>query len=635
MSGDPVVAGADGAVGCAPTRDLDAFLAELARSEARNRILFANSPLALIVYSPENDMVLAVNPVCAAVLGYPDGKWHGRSFGVAVYGGESDEVLQSPSHRLLGDPYAGEQRSRVRLLHGAGHIVEFEAMVCSYPHQQRDVYLLVLLDTRERRQSEEHLRRMLTKHRAQLQLSANYDSLTGLPNRTLFAERARQGLFQSQLSDSSMAVCYLDLDSFASLNAAHGQTVCDHLLINVAECLRRCLRGGDTLFRIGSDEFVLIILGIRNDEDVRRVLEGLQERLSEPFVSDTARVTVSASIGATLFPLDYADPETLLRHALQAMLQSKHNGPGGFLLFDAEGDRRVRARRASVGNVYAALERHEFVLYYQPKVDLMAKRVVGVEALIRWCHPQQGLLFPGAFLPAIEDDRVMIALGAWVIREALAQCARWRKAGLDLSVSVNITAQHLLDPRFVGDLRELLCAHPELSSGSLEIEVLESCEIGDSTKVEQVIAACHALGVGFALDDFGTGYSSLTYLRHLSADTLKIDQSFVGRMLDDPGDLAIVSGVIGLAAAFRRKLIAEGVETVNQAQLLLRLGCHVVQGYGIARPMAAELLPAWAATWPDEAWAAIGYDSSVSEGASPANCQNFAGAQGSGCAEFL
>lgn len=249
-----------------------------------------------------------------------------------------------------------------------------------------------------------------------------------------------------------------------------------------------------------------------------------------------------------------------------------------------------------------ALSRREFILYYQPKVDVEKNAVVGVEALIRWQHPERGLLPPGAFLPQIEGDNFMIELGDWVIDEALNQMTLWRNEGLDLAVSVNVAALQLVQANFIARLHELIVAYPGTPRGKLELEVLETSGLDDIAKVEKIIQACREMGIGFSLDDFGTGYSSLTYLRKLSADTLKIDQSFIRDMMDDPGDLAIVSGVIGLASAFKRRVIAEGVETVAHGKLLLKLGCPLLQGYGVARPMPAKDMPAWVKSWPNTDW---------------------------------
>ncbi len=245
----------------------------------------------------------------------------------------------------------------------------------------------------------------------------------------------------------------------------------------------------------------------------------------------------------------------------------------------------------------------ELVLYYQPKVNMRLGTVIGVEALIRWQHPDRGLLSPALFLPVIEDNPLAVEVGEWVIETALAQIERWRDNGLHISISVNVGAYQLQQPNFVERLRALLAAHPRITPFSLEIEVLETSAFADLAQICRVMNECREIGVRFALDDFGTGYSSLTYLKRLSADLLKIDQSFVRDMLDDPEDLAILEGVLGLATAFRRHAIAEGVETVEHGSMLLQLGCELAQGYGIARPMPAAELPNWANVWqPAPGW---------------------------------
>lgn len=571
-------------------------------SEARYRVLFDDSPLALVVYDPLSGDVIMVNAACVRVAGYPVDAWIGQPFCFAV-DGEQREALQASALRLRSTAtLKAVSVGCVRFRHRNGYWLEMEGTVQRFDGADGNAQILVLQDMTERRKTEEYLRLLAKEQRQRLELAGNYDSLTGLPNRALFDERLRQAQVQAQLTGHALAVCYLDIDGFAQINASYGEEVGDHLMINTAECLRSCLRGGDTLVRIGSDEFALLVLGIRSDAEVDRFICDLQARLAEPFVSDTAVVQLSASIGATVYPHDNADPNTLLRHALQAMIDAKQRGIGLFRRFDPDSDRRVRARRVTIDSLRTALARRDFVLYYQPKVDLRGMRVVGAEALIRWQHPERGLLPPGAFLPDIEEHEVMIDIGYWVIGEALAQMNRWRAQGLDLAVSVNIAAQHFLEPNFIARLRQLLAEYPETPAGSLEIEVLETSAIDDIGHVEQIIVACHEIGIGFSLDDFGTGYSSLTYLRRLSADTLKIDQSFVDKMMVDSGDKAIISGVVGLAAAFQRKVIAEGVETIAHAQSLYGLGCFLVQGYGIARPMPADAIPHWYASWPDEAW---------------------------------
>ena len=266
----------------------------------------------------------------------------------------------------------------------------------------------------------------------------------------------------------------------------------------------------------------------------------------------------------------------------------------------------MRGLHETQARLHLALDRDEFILHYQPKVNLRTGALIGVEALIRWQHPELGLRLPVDFLPAVEASPLVDALGEWVIEQALAQIDRWRAQGLDIPISVNISGQHLQRPDFVERLRALLAAHPEVTPARLELEVLETSALEDLGQAARVLDACRELGVAFALDDFGTGYSSLTYLKRLAVKTLKIDRGFVHDMLDDPDDLAILEAIIGLAAAFRREVIAEGMESMAHGARLLALGCELAQGFAIARPMPAEALPEWLAGWrADARWSAL------------------------------
>jgi EAL domain-containing protein (putative c-di-GMP-specific phosphodiesterase class I) len=297
------------------------------------------------------------------------------------------------------------------------------------------------------------------------------------------------------------------------------------------------------------------------------------------------------------------DADQLLRQADQAMYQAKLKGKNRYQVFDAAHDHSVRGHHVNIERIRLALEREEFVLHYQPKVNMRTGQVTGAEALIRWQHPEKGLLAPALFLPETENDPLAIALGEWVINTALTQIERWQALGLDLPVSVNVDAYQLQQATFADRVRNILSKHPRVAKGAMQLEVLETSALEDIAQASKVIEACAQMGVAFALDDFGTGYSSLTYLKRLKVEMLKIDQSFVRDMLQDPDDLAILEGVIGLAAAFKRKVIAEGVETIAHGTALLGLGCELAQGYGIARPMPAEQMVNWIATWqPDAAW---------------------------------
>jgi EAL domain-containing protein (putative c-di-GMP-specific phosphodiesterase class I) len=286
------------------------------------------------------------------------------------------------------------------------------------------------------------------------------------------------------------------------------------------------------------------------------------------------------------------------------MYQAKQAGKNRYYIFDAEQDSSVRSLHESLDRIRRALVEREFVLHYQPKVNLQTGAVIGAEALIRWQHPEKGLLPPAVFLPVIEDHPLSVEVGEWVIDTALSQIEIWHAAGLDISVSVNIGARQLQQSDFVERLHEILARHPQVMPSCLELELLETSALEDMLQVSQTIMRCRIIGVKFALDDFGTGYSSLSYLKRLPINMLKIDQSFVRDMLDDPDDLAILEGIVGLAEAFQRDVIAEGVETIEHGSVLLQLGCELAQGYGIARPMPAENLPNWVKTWkPDPTWA--------------------------------
>ena len=444
-------------------------------------------------------------------------------------------------------------------------------------------------------------------HQAQLEHIAHYDLLTNLPNRTLLADRLRQDMALAQRHSVLLAVAYIDLDSFKAVNDQHGHETGDRLLVALANRMKEAMREGDTLARIGGDEFVAVLTDLTDSSSCLPMLKRLLAAASQNFQIGDLQLQVSASLGVTFYPQTEAmEPDQLLRQADQAMYQAKQTGKNHYHLFDAVHDRSVRGHHEGLERIRLALTSGELVLFYQPKVNMHTGQVVGVEALIRWQHPEKGLLSPLAFLPMIEADTLAVAVGEWVIASALTQIALWQAQGLNMPVSVNIGAQQLQQPDFVERLRSLMQAHPGVPPNKLTLEVLETSALLDIGYASQVIQDCQNMGVAFELDDFGTGYSSLTYLKRLQVSTIKIDQSFVRNMLDDPQDRSILEGVIGLAKAFNREVIAEGVETIAHGSLLLQLGCDLAQGYGIARPMPADALPAWVASWqPDAAWRQI------------------------------
>ena len=438
---------------------------------------------------------------------------------------------------------------------------------------------------------------------AELKYMAHYDALTHLPNRTLLVDRICQSIIKKKRNGRSMAVAFLDLDGFKEVNDAYGHETGDELLMSIGRRMKGALCEIDTLARIGGDEFVILLDDLVDRKDCERSLRSLLNIVAKPVLLGNNQVQVSASIGVTIYPQDGVDAEQLLRHADQAMYRAKQSGKNCFHLFDVAQDVAVKTQHEELENIQLALKNNEFVLFYQPKVNMHTGEVVGVEALIRWQHPQRGLVPPLDFLPVIEDDILSVSIGEWVISTALEQMENWRLAGLDIPVSVNVGALQLQQTDFLQRLKHILSQFPNTQPHHLELEILETSALGDITQVSMLIDACQSLDVDFSLDDFGTGYSSLTYLKRLPATVLKIDQSFVRDMLNDADDLAIIKGIIGLASAFHREVIAEGVETVAHGEKLLSMGCKLAQGYGIARPMPAEDISNWMKNWrPDSAW---------------------------------
>ncbi len=429
-----------------------------------------------------------------------------------------------------------------------------------------------------------------------LEYMAYHDALTGLPNRQLLYDRMTQAMASARRREMLLAVLFLDLDGFKAVNDNLGHAAGDELLKEVARRLKQEVRGEDTVARLGGDEFVVLLNEVAHVDDVTALLNRLTETVHGAVWPEGSKPMISASIGVTLFPLDDGDEETLLRHADLAMYQAKIHGRNQFQFFDINRAQTLLAKQELRERLGRALHQGEFCLYYQPQVNMRSGEVFGIEALIRWQDPLRGLISPDEFIPVAEGSDLILGIGRWVLIEALSQTVRWREQGIILRIAVNVAARQFMAPGFVDDLRGMLAAY-SIPSGQLELEITESTALRDMDAAQRIIAECRKLGVRFALDDFGTGYATLTYLKRLSADIVKIDQSFVRHMIDAADDVAIVEGVIAMANLTRRSVLAEGVETIAHGIMLLRLGCDLAQGYAIARPMPAAELPAWLAEW--------------------------------------
>jgi diguanylate cyclase (GGDEF)-like protein/PAS domain S-box-containing protein len=548
----------------------------------------------ILICDPQG-AILDVNEMFTRITGYSRAEVLGRNPRILKSGRQSEEFYRDMWRALTENgQWSGEMWNKAR----DGRIYpETVTINAVYDHASRvQHYVALFSDVTETKEQERRLEHM-----------AHFDALTNLPNRVLLTDRLQQAMGQTHRHGQTLAVACIDLDGFRGVNENYGQDAGDQLLMGVAGRMKKVLGESDTLARIGGDEFVAVLLDLPDVDAAGPILDNLLACASQQEVCGEASVQASASIGVVFYPqTEEIDADQLLRQAGQAMYQSKLAGKNRYQIFDPAHDINIRTFHEDLEQIRRALAASEFVLYYQPRVNMSTGGLMSAEALIRWNHPTRGRLLPALFLPIIENHPLIDHIGEWVIEHALSQLENWEAGGLRIPVSVNIAAHHLQQPDFIDRLRILLAAHPGIPPSRLELEVLETSALHDIAEVSHVLAACREIGVSIALDDFGTGYSSLTYFKRLPVNTLKIDRSFVRDVLDDPEDLSILEGVLGLAIAFDRMAIAEGVETVDHGRLLLQLGCVYGQGNGIAYPMPGDDLPAWFAAWnPDPAWATV------------------------------
>jgi len=418
------------------------------------------------------------------------------------------------------------------------------------------------------------------------------DPLTTLPNRTLFLDRLEIARKQTLRHERLLGVAILDLDGFKQVNDRLGHDAGDQLLQAVVQRLQVQLRAGDTLARMGGDEFGLLLPDLERLDDLEAICERLLAAIREPLEVHGEAVSVSGSLGVTLYPLDDSDANTLMQHADLALYAAKNAGRDQFHLHTLALDEAVQTESRACVLLEQALRESHLVLHYQPIVA-STDGVVGVEALLRLHHPEKGLLTPAVFFSALDHPRLARPIGRFVLDTTLRQAAIWQRDGLALRVAVNISTRHLLDARFLEDLQEALANHSSVPPEQLEIEITESAPLLNLAEAQSVLKSCQGLGVRIALDDFGTGNASLTYLQRLPAHSIKIDQSFVRDMINDPKDLAIVAGVITTSRMLGMEVIAEGVETAEHVALLAKMGCSHLQGYLFSRPLPAEDIPTW------------------------------------------
>ncbi|WP_226858504.1 sensor domain-containing protein [Diaphorobacter aerolatus] len=432
---------------------------------------------------------------------------------------------------------------------------------------------------------------------------AHYDALTGLPNRVLLQQRLRAALDAAGASGSSLALAYIDLDALKAVNDSMGHEVGDRLLVQVAGRLQRALRPTDSVARLSGDEFAVMLSDLGDRESAEKRLRVLMEAVGKPYDLEGVCLDLTASVGYTYFPEDTADTDTLLRHADQAMYQAKQAGGNRLRAFDSVEEMARQTLVEQRDRFEDAINNGELALYLQPKINVRTGEVVGAEALVRWEHPEHGLILPGSFLHVIDGTELEVKFSEWAMDAVLLHIEDFKREGLEMQISINIDAERLRHREFANWVLSHLERHPRVSPRQLDLEITENAALYDVTHVARELTQLRAVGVSVSLDDFGTGYSSLAYLRRLPIDQLKLDQSYVRGMMHDAADQAIVQGVIGLARSFGYRIVAEGVESVEQGVLLARMGCPIVQGHVVSPPMSAEHFADWVRCWQaPQAW---------------------------------
>ncbi|MDP9146031.1 MAG: EAL domain-containing protein [Acidobacteriota bacterium] len=422
---------------------------------------------------------------------------------------------------------------------------------------------------------------------AEMSHLAQHDTLTNLPNRTLLKDRLSQAIITAHRNDTKVAVLFLDLDGFKQINDSLGHAIGDKLLQSVAKRLLACVRTSDTVSRQGGDEFVILLSEVAHAGDAGLKAGKIINALLSPHEIGAHSLHVKASIGVSTYPADGMDADILIKNADLAMYRAKEEGRNNYQFFEQDMNVRAVERHSVEANLRTALERNEFVLHYQPKIDLKTGEITGGEALVRWLHPERGLVGPQEFVPVAEDCGLMLPIGRWVLREACRQARAWQDAGLPpIELSVNISSVEFRSQNFVDGVRSVL-NESELNPRYLELELTESALMQHAEFTVPVLQKLKAIGLRLAIDDFGTGYSSLSYLRQFPIDTLKVDQSFVHEINADTDEATIISAVINMGGSLNRRVIAEGVETTEQLSFLRAHGCDEGQGFYFSRPLPA------------------------------------------------
>ena len=552
-------------------RSLNAHLEE---SEARYRTLVELIPDAIWIHSVGR--VVFANPAACILFG--------ASASEQLIGTDALNLVPAPfRHQMLEGTYSDiaaaqrQPRCSLQVERLDGRLVEVEFFGCAIRFNNADSIMNVAHDITERR-----------AHEKAIEYQANHDLLTGLPNRSLFLDRLAHAIRRAERHGSRLAVMFVDLDKFKAVNDTLGHSFGDELLRIVAAQLKLCVRESDTVARLGGDEFVLLLDDPIGSAMPGAIAERIGTQLGVPVMLAGQEHVVTGSIGISTYPEDGGDAEVLLRQADIAMYRAKESGRNGFQFFTEEMQRRLDARVALEQGLHRALQRNEFVLHYQPQVDLASGRVIGIEALLRWQSPELGLVPPMQFIPVAEESNLIAAIGQWVLEEACATLRHWQDSGVPLvPMAINVAASQFANKDLDKLVSSTLDRHA-VEPRFLSLELTEGLSMEDPESSIDLMNRLKAIGITLSIDDFGTGYSNLSYLKRFPVDKLKIDQSFTRGLTIVPEDGAIVTAVIQLAHSLGLRAVAEGVETVEQLRMLAAEGCDEIQGYYFSRPVPEE-----------------------------------------------
>jgi diguanylate cyclase (GGDEF)-like protein/PAS domain S-box-containing protein len=561
-------------VTCRDITDRERAAAELREAKERFRSAFDHAPIGMALIAPDGTS-MQVNRALAQMLGHEEGDLVGMSLVALTHANDRAHLLAAMQRSIAGE--GPSYRLEHRFLHADGRLV-WVTHSGSVVHNDAGEALYFVCQVED-----------VTERRARGELIAHqaiHDPLTGLPNRLLFVDRLRRSLSHVERG-SHAAVLFLDIDHFKVINDSLGHPAGDRLLVALADRLRAAIRPHDTVARFGGDEFIVLCNGVPDEKVARDLAQRISDAVAKPITLPEGEVFVTASVGIALSDSELDNPETLLRNADVAMYRAKEEGRARAALFQTDAhDRAVRHLRTG-NELHRALERGELLLHYQPIVSLETGSIAGFEALLRWEHPERGLVLPDEFVGLAEETGLVVPIGSWVLEQACQQAAKWHAAGSNLSISVNLSPRQLAEPSLPDDVARVLRT-TGLDGDSLWLEITESTLMRDAETAVTTLTALRALGANLAVDDFGTGYSSMSYLKRFPVQALKVDRTFVDGLGREPEDSAICTAVVTLAHALGLRAVAEGVETPEQLAELRTLGCELAQGFLFGKPAPAE-----------------------------------------------